>query len=742
MTIKSVWRAALLASAAAVSVSAPNFALAAADAPAAAAADKDSNETVVVTARRRDEALKDVPVAVSAFSAQLLDTVGARNITDLGKNTPNATIEVARGTNSTLISYIRGVGQQDPLWGFEPGVGLYVDDVYYARPQAAVLDIFDVKDIEVLRGPQGTLYGRNTIGGAIKYSTARIGDTPELFLKGTVGTWGEHDEQASFKLPLDSKWAAGGAVAKFDNSGWGKNLNTGVRTDNRDVTALRGTVEFKPTDTLFFRLNGDRVIDNSNANNGHRMLPSLPAGYLPLPNVYNTYAGAGDKNTVSSSGVSFLGQWTIDDKWTGKSITAYRNGRTDGNIDFDDTPQPRLDIPAQYRDRQFTQEFQLNYAGTKLHAVGGLFFLDATAQGAFDSVLGNFNLTVFDGGYVITKSIAAYVDGSYDLTDRLQVSLGGRWTSDEKTGHVLRQTYLGIRSPYFGNSSAVLLGTNTNYQNKKTFDKFTPKVSATYKLTSQVSAYGSISEGFKSGGFDMRGDATLYPNTVNGYRPETVTTYELGLKGSLFQHRLAFSTAIFDSEYKDQQITTQYPTAVPGKIASVVDNIGSSTIKGFEFEGTLKLLHDLSVTSAVGLLDTKFNKYLAFIPGSGVVDVSSQRHFAMTPKTTAALRATWTHDYGHYGRISVTPSASLRSNMQIYEVATPLIDQKGYGLVNADVVWTSESGRYEVALRGKNILDERYRTGGYNFPGALYGNSVTAFYGAPARVTLSASARF
>lgn len=740
--LNSFWRASLLASAAVVSVSAPNFAMAAPAAPAAAAADKDSTETVVVTARRRDESLKDVPVAVSAFSATLLNTVGARNITDLGKNTPNATIEVARGTNSTLISYIRGVGQQDPLWGFEPGVGLYVDDVYYARPQAAVLDIFDVKDIEVLRGPQGTLYGRNTIGGAIKYSTARIGDTPELFLKGTLGTWGEHDEQASFKLPVNDKWALGGAVAKYDRDGWGKNLNTGARTDNRDVTALRGTVEYKPTDALFFRLSGDHVTDDSNANNGHRRLPSIPAGYYPLVSDYNTYAGAGDKNRVASGSASLLAQWAVNPQWTAKSITAYRTGKTDGNIDFDDTPLPLLDIPAQYRDRQFTQELQLNYSGSKLHAVGGLFYLDATAQGAFDSVIGNFNLTVFDGGYVITKSLAAYVDGSYDLTDRLQLSLGGRWTSDEKTGRVLRQTYLGIRSPYFGNSSAVLLGTNTNYQNKKTFDKFTPKVSATYKLTSQVSAYGSISEGFKSGGFDMRGDASLYPATVNGYRPETVTSYELGLKGSAFDHRLFFSAAIFDSEYKDQQITTQYPGAVPGKIASVVDNIGSSTIKGAEFEGTFKLMHDLSVTAALGHLDAKFNKYLAYIPGSGVVDVSSQRHFAMTPKTTAALRATWTHDYGRYGRLAVTPSASYRSDMQIYETATPLIDQKAYALVNADIVWTSETGRYEVALRGKNLLDERYRTGGYNFPGVVYGNSVTAFYGAPATVILSGSARF
>ena len=133
---------------------------------------------VIVTARRRDEALKDVPISVSALGAERLEETGASDITALQQQTPNATVQVARGSNSTLISFIRGVGQQDPLWGFEPGVGLYVDDVYVARPQGAVLDIYDIERIEVLRGPQGSLYGRNTVGGAIKYVTSRLAQDP------------------------------------------------------------------------------------------------------------------------------------------------------------------------------------------------------------------------------------------------------------------------------------------------------------------------------------------------------------------------------------------------------------------------------------------------------------------------------------------------------------------------------------------------------------------------------------
>ena len=159
-------------------------------------------EEVVVTARRREESLKDVPIAVSAFSAERLDATGAPDITWLQQTTPNLTLQVARGTNSTLIAFIRGVGQQDPLWGFEPGVGLYVDDVYVARPQGAVLDIYDIERLEVLRGPQGTLYGRNTIGGAIKYVTKPLGDERAARLRATWARTARHDLIASGSLPL------------------------------------------------------------------------------------------------------------------------------------------------------------------------------------------------------------------------------------------------------------------------------------------------------------------------------------------------------------------------------------------------------------------------------------------------------------------------------------------------------------------------------------------------------------
>ncbi|MEQ8934368.1 MAG: TonB-dependent receptor plug domain-containing protein, partial [Amphiplicatus sp.] len=188
------------------------------------------SDEIIVSARRRDESLKDVPVAVSAFSGDALEQTGVLDLTDIEAITPNVTLETSRSTNSTLTAFIRGVGQQDPVAGFEAGVGIYIDDVYLNRPQAALLDVYDVERIEVLRGPQGTLYGRNTIGGAIKYVTKRLSDEPTASLRLTGGTYGQFDAIGTFSLPLltDSgvgDLKIGGAVAYLTRGGFGDNLN-------------------------------------------------------------------------------------------------------------------------------------------------------------------------------------------------------------------------------------------------------------------------------------------------------------------------------------------------------------------------------------------------------------------------------------------------------------------------------------------------------------------------------------
>ena len=709
--------------------------------------DQTAVDDIIVTARRREESLQDVPVAVTAVSGEQLEARGAADITELARSVPSLTLNAARGSNSTLISFIRGVGQQDPLWGFDPGVGLYIDDVYVARPQAAVLDLFDVERLEVLRGPQGTLYGRNTIGGAIKYVTRRIdAEEPEGSIRASYGSYNQRDVVASTALPLAEGFKVSAAVGRYLRDGFGTNLNTGNDHYNKDVTAFRASAEWTPTDNLFFRLAGDLVTDDSNARHGHRQVAPIPA------DVYDTNAGAGDRNRVETRGLSLTGEWTLNDMLTLKSITASREGSTRGNIDFDNLPQPILDIPARYDDEQFSQEFQVLVNAGRLNGVAGVYYLDATASGAFDTVVGLANLTTLTAGSVDTISYAAFADFSYDLTDALSISVGGRYTHDEKEGTVFRQQYLGIRSPSFGNNAAVLLGgPRTNYTRTREFEKFTPRVSISYELSPELTAYGSWSQGFKSGGFDMRGDAVLYPATVNGYAPETVETFEIGLKGSLFDRRLSFATAIFDSSYEDQQITTQYPAGAT--VASVVDNVGSSSIRGWEFEGRLRATDNLTFNASLSYIDAQFDQFLAYIPTGPLnstcptlvgcfVDVSSARDFQNTPEWQGSIgaRYDWTMEGG--AMISFLPSVAYRGEYQQFETPAPLLDQESYWMVDASIVWTSASDRLTFGVHGKNLGDERYKVGGYSFPGALTGDSIIAFYGAPRTVTATLGVKF
>lgn len=709
------------------------------DAPAQTQEEAAAVGDVIVTARRRDEALKDVPISLSALGAERLEETGATDITALQQQTPNATVQVARGSNSTLISFIRGIGQQDPLWGFEPGVGLYVDDVYVARPQGAVLDIYDIERIEVLRGPQGSLYGRNTVGGAIKYVTSRLSQAPELTLRGAYGSYNQIDLLASGSLPLADNFRVGGAIASYQRDGYGENLNTGAEHYNKDVLAGRLSAEWEPREEMSIRLAYDRVEDDSNPRHGHREVAGVGPGAGVPDSVYDTYAGVGDENSVMNQGFSATVQIDMSDHWTFKSITAWREGDTDTVIDFDNTPAPTLDIPAYYADDQLTQEFQFLFDYDRMQGVLGFFYLDGHAEGAFDTILGNAGIVIGTGGAVETESWAGFADINLDFTDRLHLSLGARYTLDNKTGTVFRANYLGAtNSPLLGGAPRAPLLVRTDYTNSKDFDQFTPRVALSYDLNDDMTAYASYSQGYKSGGFDMRGDAIFTPDTVDGYEPETVDSIELGLKGSL--DRLSFAAAVFRNEYSDQQVTTQVPAV--GGIASFVDNVGSSTFVGAEFEGRLRLLDNLHANFAVGYLDSDFEEFLRYnLTTMAYEDISDQVVLQNAPKWTGYLGLSWYGDVAG-GELAVTPSVSYRDDYSQFEFPNPVLDQEAYALVDLSVVWTDPSDRYTVGLFGKNLTDEEYRVGAYAFPGALFNDSLIGYYGPPQTVTASVQVKF
>jgi len=312
---------------------------------------------------------------------------------------------------------------------------------------------------------------------------------------------------------------------------------------------------------------------------------------------------------------------------------------------------------------------------------------------------------------------------------------------------VYRQNFIGLGSPLFGNTSAVPSLLRSDYSNDKTFDEFTPRVSVSYKFSPDLTTYAAYSEGFKSGGFDMRGDVVLTPDTVNGYDPEYVQSYELGLKGSVFDGRLGFNLALFRADYKDQQITRQEPT-VFGSIASFVDNAADSTIQGVELEGTIAFTDNLTATYGVGYVDAEFDKYTSTTvvtnpspPPATItvpIDLSDSARFQNTPEWNANLALSYRRDLAERGSVLAMVRGSYRSEYSMFEFDNPQIDQtEDYTLLDVDLVWTLANGRTTIGAHGRNLTDEVYKVGGSLFAGPTFGNVVNSFYGPPRTYTLS-----
>ena len=700
-----------------------------------ATADEDGSE-VVVTARRREETLLDVPIAITAYSGAQLERSGAIDITDLSNTTPNVTLEASRATNSTLSAFIRGVGQQDPVSGFEQGVGIYLDDVYLNRPQAAVLDIYDVERIEVLRGPQGTLYGRNTVGGAVKYVTKKLPADAELNIRGSYGSYNQLDGIVSMSAPIgDGTLRIGGALAGLNRDGFGKNLTTGLDNYNKKVLAGRFTAEVHATD-FFARFTADYTRDKSNPRNGHRVIPGQLTNSPVLDDVYDTRGGLlVPAQKITGGGGSLYLEAKPAEGVTFRSITAYRKDDSYTPIDFDALASADLDVPGIYKNKQVSQELQLLVDTGRFSGLLGAYYLDASALTQFDVRLFTTSpgFSAFTNADVHTKTAAVFGDFTYDLTDQLSLSVGGRYTWDERQAYILRQNYLGGGAAVFGGAAIPFGAPGTNFRGERTFKKFTPRASINFKPTPDHNIYASYSQGFKGGGFDPRGVGANAPAAIPGaptnaevanflsFAPESVDSYEVGYKASLFDRRLSLALAAFRADYKDVQIPGSVGCVSGGvqTFCGVVSNAGKARFQGFEAEATARFGGGFSLAGTLGYIDAKYREYITNItPPGGVAtptDVADFRKVQNTPKWTTSVSPSYTVSLDNGARIDASATWSYRSKTYQFEIPNPYIDQAGYSLFDANLVYRADGGRWSIGLHAKNLLDKQYKTSGYTF---------------------------
>ena len=723
-------------------------------------------ERIEVTARKTAENLQTVPVSLTSIGAAELAENGISVITEIQRFSPNTTLQTSRGTNSTLTAFIRGVGQQDPLWGYEPGVGIYIDDVYMARPQGAVLDLLDVERIEVLRGPQGTLYGKNTIGGAVKYVTKAMSGDTELNIEGTVGSYNQKDLKITGQIPLiEDKLFIGFGHAELNRDGFGEFLtsaldNQDTENYNKDLSASRLTLEFHATENLFMRLAWDRTNDDSNAKGGYRLLPSLLTE-APVPDsVYDSYTSMPTSNSVELDGYSFLLEWQATDELTVKYVGTSREGYSKTNIDFDNTSLDIFDVPAIYDDENTSHELQANYVGDGFTIVSGLYAYDGESCGHFDAILGFLGRAAFGTpgltrevtGCNNSKSKAAYIQSSIDISEQLSLTVGARYTKEEKKAYV--NNGLAFSNVYPSDnwipsyvrgdvSFPQVLGTDTDGDGildapkKEDWSQFTPRIGLEYQVDDSTMIFASYSQGFKSGTFNPR--ATLNEDAAN---PEIVDSIELGIKKD-WNDVLRTNVTLFSLDHKDRQYITVTPD--PDDFTVLNQNLGNikgSTVKGVEAEITWAATENLRIDLSVGLLDAEIEDDPSV--ATPLVGLSN------TPDYTVNLAANYSMDT-EMGYFVFSGGYYYRDDYLLFEDSDSLL-QDGYGTLNASVTWESVEGNWYGGLHFKNLTDEEAMVGGYNFaaknddgtysPGLGGDTTLIGYFNDPRTVHLTLGYRF
>lgn len=729
-------------------------------APETSEAEASSFEKIVVTARKRAETLQDIPLAVTALDKNAIARSAINTLADLQTQVPSLTIYAARGTSSTATAYIRGIGQSDPLWGVEPGVGIYLNDVYLSRPQGALLDMLDVERVEILRGPQGTLYGRNTIGGAIKYITARPSDDFSGNADLAVGSYGQLDARVALSGALLENTLLGSfAFGSFNRDGFGKNRETGEEVSNKDLMTARASLLWLASDNLSLNIALDKTQDRSNVRGAQHMLVNDMEAYFsgqpPLPvstDRYDVNNGFDiQRNDTDTRGASLTLNWDGGYDWMVKYVAAWRDGNSDGAIDFDLGPYPIADVDANYFDQQVSQEVQFNYNGDDLQAVFGLYWLDAEAGGMIRNrfgipfaALGLAPVTMIPGpifnqygvsaGQVDTRSMAFYSDASWQFIDHWSLSAGFRAGRETKTVEVLNQNF--TDDTFTGPNGQI----SADFNNEKSWNDISPRLSIDYKPNDDLLIYASIAKGFKSGGFNIRANQAQVPESANAYQPESVLTYEIGIKPAITEH-LQLSLGLFQSNYKDIQLSifTGLDTDNDGNNDAFFGdftNAGRGDINGVELEFQWSTGKAFRLWGNAAYLDASYDEYI-----SGGVNIAEQQEFTDIPRLAYALNAQWQTALGNFGNLAAVILYSWRDEVQPVTNQSDLLKQPAFGLWNAQLILTPNDSQWRVALEAKNLADKHYRTTGYDLRDSGF-PIVTGYYGDPRTLTLRLSYGF
>jgi len=694
-------------------------------------------EEIIVTAQKREENLQETPVSVTPFTSGNLEDRGFTDLMMIADATPNMQFlagGAATGGSNEALVYLRGIGQSNPSIIFDSGVGIYLDGVYLARSQGGVLDLFDIERIEVLRGPQGTIFGKNTVGGAVNVITRK--PTGELGgeLQATFGNYDRWDLDALVNFPvIEDTLFAKASFSTRNRDGYVDRVLTGERDNDEDRKTFRGGLLWLPSDSVNAYLTFDYLRERARGNAYNPV--TIPGS--PLGGIWNALVGIptgvpfderwipSDPHKSNSTGfsVSDADIWSLAltvnwdlGSFDIKSITSYRDTDSTFVSDPDGTPAPISNkSPVEVLQEQFSQEIQvfgLAFDERLNWMVGAYYFTENPTEHvkedifsglflALEALPGRFGPTPFGGLgnpanvsvdlfterflKVESDSYSIFAQGTYDLTDKLSFTAGGRYNVDDKSF---------TQTQYRRRTGALQYGVT----NDKTFESFTPKVSIAYQFTDDHMVFGSVSRGVKVGGFN--GTRTTTGTSVP-FDEEFVWAYELGLKTQWLEDRLRINGSFFFNEYSGLQLTSSILEPGTGGILVVVQNAGDAEMKGVELEITARPAVGLELTAGIGLLDAEYtdiNPTASVPPGASIPD---------TPEVTLNLAGQYSMPLNNIGGTLVARVDYYYKDEQFFEPSNnPFVYQDTYGTVNARLTYQFANEKMSISAFVTNLTDQ------------------------------------
>jgi iron complex outermembrane recepter protein len=696
-------------------------------------------QEVVVTARKKEESLQSVPIAVSAFSAQKLEALDITESGDVARFTPNFNWNSEYGKTSPEI-YLRGVGSNNFMPNNTGPIAVYQDNVYIGPNVAQAFGVFDLDRVEVLKGPQGTLYGRNSTGGLINFISRKpeIGQAGNGYVDVEMGEYGTVNTQAAIGLPLSDTLAFRLAFAENRNDGMWRNDNpdSGVsRSGNTNDVSVRAQLLYQPNPQLSVLFNLHDEISRTDVEPFKSIGFNCPVGVSPgfslstgsnCPDFFGFRDTANVNQTFAENSMEDLDarggfvQTTYD--FGPVKLTSLSAFDTADHRRFDDSDgTPEIELNVHFKD-------DFDYGSQELRLAGGSGRLDWTAGGYYYhevyrgfTLLDSFDIDPTYGSGVdkkfATESHAVFGEANYRLTDQWRLSAGARWTSETKwVDRFNALTFNSTGLDHFIGSLADLTGINTatytdiRTDKEKTFRKPTWRLSTDYTFTEGVMAYSSLSTGFKGG--EINGlPGVSEPTKI--IAPETLDAAEIGLKSAWFDRKVVLNLAYFYYWYKNEQVSTFSDLA--GQTVAVLDNATNSIIHGIDADIEFAPTRNWYFSGALGLIDAHYGRY--FSPEAGQLS-GNRIAFVPEKKATLLARRQWALPNG--GAIALQGDLIAVGNLYFQPTNAPYLRGPGYTVFNGALKYLSSDGRWTFSLLSKNLTNKAYLSSGFDVGPPLY----------------------